>query len=172
MYPSWTTASCTISPSTGAVASSCGMLAVFPATAVAATEEAVRRALDADDRLHERGQERRDDERRGQPDDERDLPVAVCEIREASFAHRHLSQRARRVEDPHPGVVDPGDAAELGRLVTHDPDRPDGRLGLLWRSGLRTATIVITITAATAMTTTPSPRPTSHRVDSEVSMTM
>src|SRR2546421_84705 len=35
MYPSWTTASSTIFPSTGAVASSCGMFAVLPATSPA-----------------------------------------------------------------------------------------------------------------------------------------
>jgi hypothetical protein len=35
MYPSWTTASSTICASTGAVASSCGMFDVLPATLVA-----------------------------------------------------------------------------------------------------------------------------------------
>ena len=77
MYPSWTTASWTISPSTGAVASSWGMLAVFAGDRCGRDQQAVGRALDADDRPHQHGQERRDDQRRGEADHEGDLPVAL-----------------------------------------------------------------------------------------------
>ena len=76
-------------------------------------------------------------------------------------------ERARRVENPHAGVVDPGDAGELVGLGAHDLHSLDGAAAC---AAIRRASVttVITIAAATRMTTIPSTSPMHQPVDAAV----
>ena len=78
--------------------------------------------------------------------------------RTRSFAHRHLAEGPRRVQDPDPGVVDPRDAGETVGLRAHlsTPSTAVRAWAAIFRAS---STIVITIAAATAATTMPSTNP-------------
>ena len=81
--------------------------------------------------LHEHREQGRDDERRGEADHEGDDQYvwrrsrADGHLPTATFRSARAACRIRT-----PGVVDPADAAELGRLLAHHLDRPLGHLGL------------------------------------------
>src|SRR4029079_8162293 len=89
MSPSWTTASSTMSPSTGAVAWSAGMCAVLPATLPATSSRLVadrsmlttgRRGgvrSTAEAGADEEDEEHGDDQRGDEADDQRDRPQVV-----------------------------------------------------------------------------------------------
>ena len=105
-------------------------------------------------------QQDRDDQRRDEPDHQRDRPVGVPEVAsERHLADRHLPQRPRGVQDPHARVVDPRRCRRARSVCSRTTSTASSAVRPAWRSASPAATIVITIAAATAITTTPSTMP-------------
>ena len=100
------------------------MFAVFAPTLPATSSRPSTDALMRADVLQQQHEQDHHDQRRDQPDHERERPVVVAGDH---LPDRHLAQRARGVQHAHAGVVDPRDARRARRSGRARPRRPPRR---------------------------------------------